>query len=50
VIVAIVILYLPGPLGLASLSTLTTYLALGLVGLVIVAPVAGAAVFSRVLR
>jgi hypothetical protein len=50
VIVVLVLLYLPGPLGLASFSTLTTYLALGLVGLVIVAPVAGAAASTRVLR
>jgi hypothetical protein len=47
-IVALVLLYLPGPFGLASLSTLATYVALGMVGLVIVAPIVGAAATTRI--
>ena len=44
VLVLIVALYLPGPLGLAGYSTSISDISLAIVGLVIVAPVAGTAV------
>lgn len=47
VLVLIVALYLPGPLGLAGYSALVSDLALGAVGLVIIVPVAGTAVRTR---
>ncbi len=47
-IVVLVILYLPGPFGLASFSALATYVALGMVGLVIIAPIVGAVATNRV--
>ena len=47
VLVLIVALYLPGPLGLAGYSNIVSDVSLTLVGLVIIAPIAGIALIQR---